>query len=106
MDSIAPGRSYIDRGTFIEFLSSYIHDLENGLHDIVDTKGYISKFCNEGPGTALAVTRGIEVHVSTLPTLQPTHEQVYVYRVRMRYLSGECDFPWCRVVLRRWEIEY
>ncbi len=95
------------RGTFIEFLTNYVNDLENNRFDVHDD-GSISIFPNYGPYTIQSpITNGIQVFISSTPCLNPSLNVLYYYyRVKIKFFDNHVKFKSCQLLRRFWVITF
>eukprot|EP00158_Paraphelidium_tribonemae_P004970 Partr_v1_DN27078_c2_g2_i1_m29222 len=95
---------YIAHGTFMEWFTRYVNDLENFNYDIGDPEGAISIFPNSGPYCSAIETHGIEVIASAMYQTEATSlHSMWVYQIKFVYHAGHSP---CQLVSRHLVIEY
>ncbi|KXS18161.1 hypothetical protein M427DRAFT_67975 [Gonapodya prolifera JEL478] len=101
------GQRYIDFGPFGEFMARYVDEVVSGERSVDRSTSEISMFKKSGRGTSLAVTQGIEVHVSSICCLHIGNQAgQWSYNISMRYVTGQCPYPSVQLESRKWQITY
>ncbi|RKP08643.1 hypothetical protein THASP1DRAFT_29559 [Thamnocephalis sphaerospora] len=97
---------WVDLGPLVDFWERLARDLATGAQD-VSFDGVVMRHSSRGYGASRAVTHGVEILVSTVPThLMRMALCANVYRVRMSLVDPAAVGGSCQLVSRRWIIHY
>ncbi len=102
--------------SFIEFLTTYISDLEAGVYQVEKfipdyEHRLISQYPSSGPSKTYSngpITNGVQIRISSVPHLMEhaPRQLSYSYQVTLLFHPHESVYQQVELISRHWQIQY